>query len=634
MSGKGTNSGVNFQQSTSTHFLMHMLLELSLDNIFEDDFENEKIEEIFLETTDKIDDIKVELYSGKKLYIQVKNNCSASMKPNSDLYKSFEQIVKQFQLQKQNEHFVICTSLDTVKDIKNLKRLFAEIRKNPKNYLKNNFSKYEKSLLSKITSLIKEISSTISKTSINNLLSKTYILIIDPSKKDYMLLLNYLKDGCSDNMAKLLWDSIQEDSISSAATGSSFSKEGIQKKYLPYFIKNKKQQIYNDIQNYNFSFDKDFYVTKDIQSSNYTLYVVDRGYKVQYKNEKVIRRFSTIEQAERYLNVSNIKYHVINNFNDVDDINTTPLMNEKMKIQLSQSDISKCIHCSNPINNSEKTVVEIDLHHLANNMKLKVDTIGVIHDECIKPNDRYLGLINFSNSINEIDNIDIQEWETAKKNGHGLLKNYLNIPEVKLIKDIIFVWEPFEEYTTDEKFCVQYQHFNGGISFEVYRQKLHRLTYDNAKNLVDNFNENYENYENYLFSNGDIESKKMNAQVIEFSTIIEKKYNKFENYYAPLICLSNGEEYLIIDNKIIFITDLFQLQTFKEHCINNGIDISRYKSTFIKDDNHFDKIMTKHYYSKKISGAALDPILNNGTILKSKNILNQVMTISNIKGNS
>lgn len=126
----------------------------------------------------------------------------------------------------------------------------------------------------------------------------------------------------------------------------------------------------------------------------------------------------------------------------------------------------------------------------------------------------------------------------------------------------------------------------------------------------------------------------MNAQVIEFSTIIEKKYNKFENYYAPLICLSNGEEYLIIDNKIIFITDLFQLQTFKEHCINNGIDISRYKSTFIKDDNHFDKIMTKHYYSKKISGAALDPILNNGTILKSKNILNQVMTISNIKGNS
>ena len=99
MSGKGTNSGVNFQQSTSTHFLMHMLLELSLDNIFEDDFENEKIEEIFLETTDKIDDIKVELYSGKKLYIQVKNNCSASMKPNSDLYKSFEQIVKQFQLQ-------------------------------------------------------------------------------------------------------------------------------------------------------------------------------------------------------------------------------------------------------------------------------------------------------------------------------------------------------------------------------------------------------------------------------------------------------------------------------------------------------------------------------------------------------
>ena len=64
------------------------------------------------------------------------------------------------------------------------------------------------------------------------------------------------------------------------------------------------------------------------------------------------------------------------------------------------------------------------------------------------------------------------------------------------------------------------------------------------------FNENYENYENYLFSNGDIESKKMNAQVIEFSTIIEKKYNKFENYYAPLICLSNGEEYLIIDNKI------------------------------------------------------------------------------------
>jgi len=631
LSGKGTNSGVSFQQSTSTHFLMHMLLELSLDNIFEDDFENEEIEEIFLETTDEIDDIKVKLYSGRKLYIQVKNNCSGSMKKDSDLYKSFEQIVKQFQLQKQNEHFIICTSLDTVKDVKSLKRLFAEIRKNPKNYLKNNFSKYEKSLLSKITNLIEEISPTISKASINNLLSKTYILIIDPSKKDYMMLLNYLKDNCSYNMAKLLWNSIQEDSISSAATGSSFSKEGIQKKYHSYFIKNKKQQIYNDIQNYNFSFEKDFYVTKDIQSSDYTLYVVDRRHEVQYKDEKVIRRFSTIEQAEEYLNVSNTKYRIINNSNEVDNINTTLLMNEKMKIQLSQSDISMCIHCSNPINKSEKIVVEIDLHHLANNMKLRVDTVGVIHDECIKPNDRYLGLINFSNSINEIDNIEIQEWETAKENGHGLLKNYLNIPEVKLSKDIIFVWEPFEEYTSDEKFCIQYQHANGAFSFEVYRQKLHRLTYDDAQSLVDNFNKNYENY---LFSNENIESKKINAEIIEFSTIIENKYNKFENYYAPLICLSNGEEYLIIDNKIIFITDLFQLQTFKEHCIDNGIDISRYKSTFIKDDNHFDKIMTKHYYSKKISGASLDPVFNNGTILNGKNILNQAMAISEIKGNS
>ena len=50
--------------------------------------------------------------------------------------------------------------------------------------------------------------------------------------------------------------------------------------------------------------------------------------------------------------------------------------------------------------------------------------------------------------------------------------------------------------------------------------------------------------------------------------------------------------------------------------------------------NHVFEVLDIYYYSKKISGAALDPILNNGTILKSKNILNQVMTISNIKGNS
>lgn len=631
MSGKGTNSGVSFQQSTATHFLMHMLLELSLDNIFEDDFENEKIEEIFLETTDEIDDIKVELDSDKKLFIQVKNNCSGSMKKDSDLYKSFEQIVKQFQLQKQNEYFVICTSLDTVKDVKSIKRLLSEIRKNPKNYSKNNFSQYEKNLLSKIINLIKEISPTIDKVSITNLLSKTYVLIIDPSKKDYMILLNYLKNDCSHNMAKLLWNSIQEDSISSAATGSSFSKEGLQKKYNPYIIKNKKQLIYNDIQTYYFSFEKDFYVTKNIQSSNYTLYVVDRGYEIQYKHEKVIRRFSTIEQAEKYLNICNLKYDVKNYSNEIDDINTTLLMNEKMKIQLSQSDLSKCIHCSNSIHNNEKTVIEIDLHHLANNVKLKVDTIGIIHDECIKPNDRYLGSISLSNSINEIDNIEIQEWETAKENGHGLLNNYLNIPEVKLTKDIIFVWEPFEDYTTNEKFCIQYQHFNGATSFEVYRQKLHRLTYDDAQSIVENFNKNYENY---LFFNEDIESKKAKAEIIEFSTIIENKYNKFENYYAPLICLSNGEKYLIIDNKIIFITDLYQLQTFKKHCIDNDIDISRYKSTFIKDDNHFDKIMTKLYYNNKISGAILDPLLSNGTILNGKNILNKDMAIKNIKENS
>jgi predicted transposase/invertase (TIGR01784 family) len=60
----------------------------------------------------------------------------------------------------------------------------------------------------------------------------------------------------------------------------------------------------------------------------------------------------------------------------------------------------------------------------------------------------------------------------------------------------------------------------------------------------------------------------------------------------------------------------------------------------IKDDLKEKFITEAEYweysadYSKKISGAALDPILNNGTILKSKNILNQVMTISNIKGNS
>ncbi|MBR1201836.1 MULTISPECIES: hypothetical protein [unclassified Bradyrhizobium] len=93
--GNATAAGVSFQAAVGATFACRLLADRSLDDRLR--LGNAAVRSIRFETETPLDDILVETSAGGWVFVQAKTSLSLSTRLDSELGKTAEQIVRQFQ---------------------------------------------------------------------------------------------------------------------------------------------------------------------------------------------------------------------------------------------------------------------------------------------------------------------------------------------------------------------------------------------------------------------------------------------------------------------------------------------------------------------------------------------------------
>lgn len=82
---QATNAGIDFQQRVSAYMMMLMEFDMDISLALQLN-RNDKIEGLNFEACESIDDLVIELDSGKKVYFQMKRTLSLSDSVDSEFY--------------------------------------------------------------------------------------------------------------------------------------------------------------------------------------------------------------------------------------------------------------------------------------------------------------------------------------------------------------------------------------------------------------------------------------------------------------------------------------------------------------------------------------------------------------------
>jgi hypothetical protein len=87
----------------------------------------------------------------------------------------------------------------------------------------------------------------------------------------------------------------------------------------------------------------------------------------------------------------------------------------------------------------------------------------------------------------------------------------------------------------------------------------------------------------------------INAEVAKYTLAIEKAYDRFSNYYAPVIILLDKEsgQPIIANNTVFVIDNPLKLNSYIANWSKAGITLPEYKIEIIKSDYEFDNFIAK-----------------------------------------
>jgi hypothetical protein len=112
------------------------------------------------------------------------------------------------------------------------------------------------------------------------------------------------------------------------------------------------------------------------------------------------------------------------------------------------------------------------------------------------------------------------------------------------------------------------------------------------------------------------------AEVVLFSRQIAEEFDRWENYYAPLITIRVGEseELFKIGNAIVFLSDVFQVEKHFLNWAAAGIILPDYYLEIIEDDAAFDIVMKNNLSTGLL--AVIDPFLApDGTVMNGQLVM-------------
>ncbi|AOY06235.1 hypothetical protein [Bacillus subtilis] len=699
MATQPTNAGIDFQQRVSAWILINMAIEMDLSLSL--DAEKEAIiKKVELESDDEIDDLVVTLLDDRKMYFQMKRTVSLTQSENSDFYKALSQFIKSFSNDSDSaSSYVLVTSSKASSPIKeHLRKIFNSVRLNPLTFLSNPLTQSEKDSFDKFKKLSQDIFEEVNGKQMTEeeflkLLTKVYIVVLDiedgmPFEKVVLLTIH---NHINAKTPHLFWSFTIKSALSFASQRQSILKEELINNWKHLLKIDSNDTPYNNesiIDEYlkyeimnGFSMGKDIVLSELITSSgelpfgnedeneelnldaDKSLFILelfrfnDDGTKrLDYSGEefltlknglkfKVLRRTATNFGMERFLNenadlISSKKVVVLpaNDIESVEQEQHVKIYAEQCKTYIENNSSLNCIHCGRGISQNDSYIIEVD--YLEN-----YPMIGIVHDECICPLDRILGIIK-SDLFDEyyfLNNFDYKKWLECIIDSQAFISGVENMSHSGLINAL---WNPYNYPNDTFKYCIKITLKNGDFRYSKIRGKVERLNKSESKKNAKYFNEQIEKLKDkdpwcYTSKNSAfgtysqlVRLKKPDedilecesAEVVNYTDHIGKQHNENKNYYAPLctITLLENDTLFTINSCPILISNPFELKHYLDNWEEAGIEVENYEVNIISTDLEFDNFM------RDVAMNGLTPIIN--PILDRSQDLVRGILVQNING--
>ncbi|MGG3884045.1 hypothetical protein [Brevibacillus panacihumi] len=694
MATQPTNAGIDFQQRVSAWIIINMIIEMDLS--FSLDVEkNTFIKKVEFESDDAIDDLVITLLDNRKMYFQMKRSVSLTQSETSDFYKALYQFVKAYSIDSDSaSSYVLVTSSKASSPIKDeLRKIFTSVRYNPLTFLSNPLTKSENDSFSKFRKLTKDIFQLVNETEMTEeefikFLTKIYIVVLDiedgmPLEKVVLLTIhNHINTKTPD----LFWSFIIKSALNFASQRQSLLKETLINKWKHLLEGNSNENPENEsildeflqfeITN-SFSMGKDIVLAEFVGSSldlpnpinneelnpdvNDTLFIIelfrfnDDGTKrISYSDEefltlksglsfRVLCRTATNHGMERYLKENEhlkSKKLIIMAANDIEGVEQeehVKIYAEQCKTYLEKNPSLNCIHCGRGVSQNNSYIIEID--DIEN-----YPMLGMVHDECIRPLDRILGVIK-SDLFEEyyfLNNFDYKMWLECLKESQAFMGG---INKMMNSSGVIYaMWNPYNYPNNTFKYCIKVNLKNGDFRYSKIRGKVERLNKSESKRRAIYFNEQIEKqkikdpwcftsksstfgtYSQLLrtkMSDEDILECE-SAEVVIYTDHIGKQHNENINFYAPLCTITSlaNDALFTINGCPILISNPFELKHYLNNWEEAGIKIDDYEINIISTDLEFDNFM------REVTMSGVKPIIN--PILDRKQILVSGVIVQNI----
>ncbi len=658
--GAATNTGIDYQQRLAAYFLIQMLLDIeSLSGIGLDGVHS--ITEVSFESSAYVDDMVVKTTTGN-LYVQAKRNISMSDSSDSEFRKTVHQFVNQFLLDPSGGHkFVLATSSGSSSKIKQeLRKILESVRLNDTGFKDNPLNQSEEDVYTKVkncisTSYQEIINEDIADTTITDILRKMYVAIADvqqgmPLEGAILTILT----SKSRVKPELFFSATISLALSLASSRQSINKFGLESKlgnYIGTLTPEKKHSVVQDFFKIEMSAGKIssgrevLLVESFIDGQDFLIVELirfdDSGNKnVKFHKNlcelldgstlKVLSRAATFSGIERYLEeradeFKDKKIGVLPK-NTEEDIENSPFAlaygDYCEGIRKGNDQPLICLHCGNSISENGAPFVEVDEIGAEH-------SLGLVHKKCISPLDRVLGDIKAQvfDEYDYLKDFDYKTWFEFLQTGQAMFGSL----EGKLNQVMFMGWNPEGHGEFKGNYCVKINLEDGSSKYVHHRSKVVRETLESATERADYLNMQFEKSrikgdpscytsKNETFSSYSLAMKMkdadeeciecINAEAVKYTLAIEKAYDRFSNYYAPLFILldlKNGQP-IVVENTIFLLNNPLKLMPYITNWFKAGIDLPEYKIEILKSDHEFDSFLSR--YLKKGIQIVANPLFD------------------------
>lgn len=647
---QATNAGIDFQQRVSAYMMILMEFDMDISLVLQLNV-NDKIKGLDFEACENIDDLIIELDSGKKIYFQMKRTLSLSSSSDSEFYGVCLQFVKQYLKQnKEDMAYILATRSESSKAISvKLKRILEGIRLAKNLQIIVDLNREEKKAFNVMCDNIKAIYKNLQKEDISdeellNILLHIYIEIFDiESGEEYEKTIKMILYNRISVNVELFWNTLISKAVEYGANRRHLSKQALKEQCNSYLedYKNTTSKLEFAEQFLEINWKEEFpdpevqvdYViatptktTKDKMKLEkdtvfvFELYRFDDSKKkeslkyitpniMKWKNGfefEVWFRCATQERCHNYIENQLSKkisdsYEVVlwpikEHFSPTD----VELLNKDVLLKSfeSQKDCL-CSNCGKAIFDNESYLIEIDNEEYSN-------LLGMAHVKCIRPVDRIIGEITIPQIEDYyfLKHFDINTWVKLIKKGKQAWVNIENMAaycaQMTIDTDNVF---------HDGNYCIYHILENGDKKYTTSRGVIDRVSKQEAEQLRQGYSRQmskakaegnpfgyssvsnmYGQYTQILEQVGDTEDfiECIETKVDKYNELVARMYNDSETYYAPIIYLSIDGEPLILPNGVFpMLTNPFDLPKYIRNWEKLGFSMSDYEVCIIKDDNEF-----------------------------------------------